>query len=76
MTSTPQNLYALSELAQHLIKVRAHLHSWPLQSYPGKVKLYSDILRPLPSADAVNQVRPPTFFLHHGFDSRSLAIRF
>jgi sister chromatid cohesion protein PDS5 len=52
-----QNLYALSELAQHLIKARAHGQSWTLQSYPGKIKLYSDILRPLPSAEAANEVR-------------------
>ncbi|THH15253.1 hypothetical protein EW146_g5196 [Bondarzewia mesenterica] len=51
-----ENLYALSELSQYLIKVRAHLHSWLLQSYPGKVKLDADILRPLPSAEAVNEI--------------------
>lgn len=50
-------MYALSELAQHIIKARAQSHSWTLQSYPKKVKLYPDILRPLPNSDAVNEVR-------------------
>lgn len=51
-----KNLYALSELAQHIIKVKAHNHSWTLQSYPGKIKLASDILRPLPNAETANKV--------------------
>lgn len=51
-----ENLYALSELAQHVIKQRAQSHSWTLQSYPGKVKLFSDILRPLPNPKSVNEV--------------------
>ncbi|OCH91293.1 hypothetical protein OBBRIDRAFT_792457 [Obba rivulosa] len=51
-----ENLYAVSELAQHLIKVRAKAHSWSLESYPGKVRLPPDILRPLPNAEAANQI--------------------
>lgn len=51
-----QNLYAMSELAQELIKSRTQTNSWSLQSYPGKVKLPSDILRALPSPDAANKV--------------------
>ncbi|KAF9457542.1 armadillo-type protein [Collybia nuda] len=51
-----QNLYVISELAQELIKTRAGLHSWSIQSYPGKVRLPPDILRPLPNADAANKI--------------------
>ncbi|EGO03586.1 hypothetical protein SERLA73DRAFT_46084 [Serpula lacrymans var. lacrymans S7.3] len=51
-----ENLYAMSELAQELIKSRARSNSWSLQSYPGKIKLPSDILRALPNAEAVNKV--------------------
>ncbi|KAI0047729.1 cohesin-associated protein Pds5 [Auriscalpium vulgare] len=51
-----ENLYALSELAQHIIKVKAQNHSWTLQSYPGKIKLASDILRPLPNAETANKI--------------------
>jgi hypothetical protein len=46
----------MSELAQELIKSRTQSNSWSLQSYPGKVKLPSDILRALPSPDAANKV--------------------
>jgi len=51
-----ENLYAMSELAQELIKSRTQSNSWSLQSYPGKVKLPSDILRALPSPDAANKI--------------------
>ncbi|KAG9311776.1 armadillo-type protein [Chiua virens] len=48
-----ENLYTISELAQVLIRTRAQARSWSIQSYPGKVKLPSDILRALPNPDAV-----------------------
>jgi hypothetical protein len=51
-----QNLYALSELAQHIIKDLAKRHSWALQSFPMKVKLPAGILRPLPNVEATNKV--------------------
>ncbi|KAF4563796.1 hypothetical protein EYR36_003038 [Pleurotus pulmonarius] len=51
-----ENLYVMSELAQELIKTHAHNHSWSIASYPGKVKLPPDILRPLPSVEAANKV--------------------
>ncbi|KAG0700591.1 armadillo-type protein [Suillus ampliporus] len=51
-----ENLYAMSELAQELIKARAQARSWSLQSYPGKVKLPSDILRALPNPEAATKI--------------------
>ncbi|KAH7926273.1 hypothetical protein BV22DRAFT_1128351 [Leucogyrophana mollusca] len=51
-----ENLYAMSELAQELIKSRSHSNSWNLESYPGKVKLPSDILRALPNAEAASKI--------------------
>jgi sister-chromatid-cohesion protein PDS5 len=51
-----ENLYAVSELTQELIKARAQARSWSLQSYPGKVKLPSDILRSLPNPEAATKV--------------------
>ncbi|TFY68468.1 hypothetical protein EVG20_g3547 [Dentipellis fragilis] len=51
-----EHLYALSELAQHVIKARAQTHNWSLQSYPGKIKLFSDILKPLPNAQTANEI--------------------
>jgi len=54
--SHSQNFYAICEIAQELIKARAHQNLWSIQSYPGKVKLPSDILRPLPNAETANKV--------------------
>ncbi|KAG1784584.1 armadillo-type protein [Suillus plorans] len=51
-----ENLYAMSELTQELIKARAQARSWSLQSYPGKVKLPSDILRALPNPEAATKI--------------------
>ncbi|KAA1473006.1 cohesin-associated protein Pds5 [Dentipellis sp. KUC8613] len=51
-----EHLYALSELAQYVIKARAQTHNWSLQSYPGKIKLFSDILKPLPNAQTANEI--------------------
>ncbi|PFH47385.1 hypothetical protein AMATHDRAFT_152196 [Amanita thiersii Skay4041] len=50
------NFYVLCELAQELIKARAQHNGWSIQSYPGKVRLPSDILRPLPNAETVNKI--------------------
>jgi len=50
------NLYIMSELAQEVIKGRSRVHSWSLQSYPGKVKLPSDILRALPNPETANKI--------------------
>jgi sister-chromatid-cohesion protein PDS5 len=47
----------MSELAQEIIKIRTQLHSWDLQSYPGKIKLPSDILRALPDPETANKAR-------------------
>ncbi|KLO11387.1 ARM repeat-containing protein [Schizopora paradoxa] len=56
-----ENLYALSELAHEVIKRHAKVHSWSLPSYPGKVKLPSDIFRPLPSPEAANKASHPFY---------------
>jgi len=46
----------MCELALELIKTRAHLHSWNIQSYPGKIRLPADIFRALPNAEAASKV--------------------
>lgn len=43
-----------------MIKARAKVHSWSLESYPGKVRLPNDIFRPLPGAEAANEVGSTT----------------
>jgi sister-chromatid-cohesion protein PDS5 len=52
-----QNFYIMCEIAQILIKAHAQSHSWLLSSYPGKIRLPSDILRPMPNTESTNQVR-------------------
>ncbi|RPD56961.1 hypothetical protein L226DRAFT_491089 [Lentinus tigrinus ALCF2SS1-7] len=51
-----ENLYACAELAQYLIRAYAKAKSWNLETWPGKVRLPPDILRPLPSAEATNKI--------------------
>lgn len=51
-----QNLYAISELAQRLLRDRAKSHGWVLETYPGKVKLPGDIFKPLPNPGAAREV--------------------
>ncbi|KAH9968243.1 armadillo-type protein [Russula dissimulans] len=63
-----ENLYALSELAQHIIKDVAKRHSWTLQSFPMKVKLPTGILRPLPNAEAANKILKQVFLPSEALD--------
>ncbi|KAE9387817.1 cohesin-associated protein Pds5 [Gymnopus androsaceus JB14] len=56
-----ENLYAMCEMAQELIKLRAQNNSWSIPTYPGKVKLPSDILRPQPNAEIANKIAKQTF---------------
>ncbi|TFK20656.1 cohesin-associated protein Pds5 [Coprinopsis marcescibilis] len=51
-----ERLYIMSELAQELIKTRANNQSWVVPTYPGKVKLPADILRPLPNAESAKEI--------------------
>ncbi|KAG5641986.1 hypothetical protein DXG03_003815 [Asterophora parasitica] len=51
-----ENLYMIAELAQELIKSLATARSWSIQSYPGKVRLPSDILRALPNPEAAKEI--------------------
>ncbi|KAL0574121.1 Sister chromatid cohesion protein pds5 [Marasmius crinis-equi] len=51
-----ENFYVLCDMAQELLKARAQQQSWNITSYPGKVKLPGDILRPHSNAEAANQV--------------------
>ncbi|KAG8885366.1 hypothetical protein FRB97_001441 [Tulasnella sp. 331] len=51
-----KNLYVMSELAQHLIKMHAQAQGWSLPSFPGKTKLPSDIFQPHSSAESLKKV--------------------
>lgn len=51
-----EKLYALSELAQLVIRKRAAQHGWTIESYPGRVTLPADIFKPLPSRDVQREI--------------------
>ncbi len=51
-----ENLYALSELAQLVIKRRAASQAWTIESYPAKITLPSDIFKPLPSREVQREI--------------------
>jgi sister chromatid cohesion protein PDS5 len=51
-----QNLYVLSELANVIMRNKADVNSWPLSSYPGKIKLPKDVFHNLHTPAEVNQV--------------------
>ncbi|PWN48272.1 ARM repeat-containing protein [Violaceomyces palustris] len=51
-----ENLYALSELAQLVIKRRAAQSGWTIESYAGKITLPSDIFKPLPSREVQKEL--------------------
>ncbi|EST07987.1 Armadillo-type fold [Kalmanozyma brasiliensis GHG001] len=51
-----ENIYALSELAQLVIKKRAAEKGWSIESYPGKVTLPGDIFKPLPSREVQREI--------------------
>jgi hypothetical protein len=56
-----QNLYALSELTQLIIRNKATQHGWAISTYPEKVRLPSDIFHNLTNPQAVNDVSVPIF---------------
>jgi len=51
----------MCEVAQELIRNRAQQNSWNIPSYPGKLKLPSDILKPHPNAEVANKVAKQTY---------------
>nr|WJN24945.1 cohesin maintenance factor [Sporisorium sorghi] len=51
-----ENLYALSELAQLVIKRKAAQAGWSIESYPGKVTLPASIFKPLPSREVQREI--------------------
>jgi len=52
-----ENLYHLSEIAQRIVQSRAKSRGWSLVTLPvGKVKLPSDILKPLPNAETASKI--------------------
>ncbi|KAF7323824.1 hypothetical protein MKEN_00603700 [Mycena kentingensis (nom. inval.)] len=51
-----KNLYIMSEFAQELIKIWAHQHGLNITTFPGKIKLPSDIFAPLSGPEESRKV--------------------
>ncbi|GAA5836905.1 hypothetical protein JCM9279_007697 [Rhodotorula babjevae] len=56
-----ENLYILSELSQHLLKLLGARHSWPITTYAGKVSLYADLFAPFSTQDEANKIAKKEF---------------
>ncbi|KAJ7432911.1 armadillo-type protein [Mycena galericulata] len=56
-----ENFWVICELAQELIKIWAHHHSLNITTYPGKLKLPSDILRPMANSEQTTQNRDTVY---------------
>ncbi|KAL7414966.1 armadillo-type protein [Mrakia frigida] len=50
-----KNLYAVGELAQHIIQARTRSANWTIDNYPGKISMPSDLFRPLGSNEDVQK---------------------
>ncbi|GJE86522.1 hypothetical protein PsYK624_026020 [Phanerochaete sordida] len=50
-----ENLYALGELAQRLLRLRGKQHNWPVETYPGKISM-PGIFAKLPSPEACREI--------------------
>ena len=50
------NLYALSDLAQAVIRKWQDRRAWTFQAYPGKVGLPIGLFSPLPSHDVAQEI--------------------
>lgn len=51
-----QNLYVLSELSIHLIKMFGRRHNWPIPTYPGQLMLPADLFEVIQDVDARKKV--------------------
>ncbi|KAJ2841157.1 Sister chromatid cohesion protein pds5, partial [Coemansia erecta] len=63
-----RRLYILSELAQYLLREKSISSNWPVNVYPGKLALSTDIFEPLADMDKSSVPREP--FLASEFISR------
>ncbi|KAF8325800.1 armadillo-type protein [Cantharellus anzutake] len=51
-----ENLYAVSELLLHRIRLKAMRNSWTTNAYPGKIQLPGDVFKPLPSSEVAAKI--------------------
>lgn len=55
-TKADENLYALSDLSQALIRIWEEQNGWTMQSWPGKLKLPALIFKPLESHERAQEI--------------------
>lgn len=60
-TNKALNIYRVAELAQFIIKEYTDLKNWPIQTWPGKLKLPHDIFVPMANATEVQNVITKVF---------------
>ncbi|KAI9505130.1 armadillo-type protein [Coemansia spiralis] len=63
-----RRLYVLSELSQYLLREKSISSNWPVNVYPGKLTLSTDIFEPLSDTEKAAVPREP--FLDPGFISK------
>ncbi|BGP42871.1 Sister chromatid cohesion protein pds5 [Rhodotorula kratochvilovae] len=56
-----ENLYILSDISQHLLKLLAARHAWPISTYPGHAQLPADLFTKFASADDARKVAKREF---------------
>lgn len=67
------NLYILSELGQHLTSTLANQRKWTLAAYEGKVKLATDIFKPLPSSEVQREISQKVYLTEEMMSSLNSA---
>ena len=55
------NLYCLSDLAQAVIQRYADAHDWPLQAWPGKLKMPSGLFAALPNHEVSQEIATKSY---------------
>lgn len=60
-TQADENLYVLSDLSQALIRSWEEQNNWTMQSWPGKMRLPSNIFRPLESHERAQEIAKKTW---------------
>ncbi|CAB4432910.1 unnamed protein product [Rhizophagus irregularis] len=55
------NLYALSDLTEYLIRIKCKSCSWSLPTFPGHVKLPEDLFKNLPNPEVISEIMKKSY---------------
>ncbi|CAG8655996.1 17009_t:CDS:10, partial [Rhizophagus irregularis] len=56
-----ENLYALSDLTEYLIRIKCKSCSWSLPTFPGHVKLPEDLFKNLPNPEVISEIMKKSY---------------